>query len=108
MEVRVRIPRFNLDKAVELYNAGPYIGTKEIMELFGVSDNTAAKLKKLALAKQEEKGRSRWDSRAVSIDCAYEAWGLDIDDLKRRQLSQDKIEKRRREWGIKEGCPPCG
>ena len=92
---RVRIPPYSVEDAVNLYLDMPNIRRTHIKELFHVSDTTAGHLKKMAEVKMREKGMSIMDTSAVNIDAAFEAWGIDINDLMRRQQMRDRIDRRR-------------
>lgn len=92
---RVRVPPYSVEDAVRLYTDMPNIRREHIIKLFHVCESTAGKLKKLAEEKMREKGMSVMDSCSVNIDAAYEAWGIDINDLMRRQQMRDRIDCRR-------------
>lgn len=98
---RVRIPKLrDIDLAISLYKF-PQLDNRDIMQLFGVERSKALQLKKFAQAAEDEAGVVRFAGRAVvSTTIAYRAWGIDIDDLLRRQLQDDKIRKRKKEWGL--------
>lgn len=71
----------NIASAVQLYYEKTEIGTAEIRELFSCGSNTAVRLKKQAQQRMAEQGVKTWDPKAVDLQCAYSAWGLDIDKL---------------------------
>lgn len=104
---RVRVPPYSVEDAINLYTSTPCIRRTHIKDLFHVSNTTAGQLKKLAEEKMREKGISIMDSCSVSVDAAFEAWGIDINDLMRRQQMRDRIERRRNRAG-KDGIAPCG
>lgn len=83
---RVRIPQItDLKTAIELYIKKSELSTKDIQALFGkVCKDTVVKLKYIAREKMAEKGVSAYNAAYVNTAAAYEAWGLDINDLKRR------------------------
>ena len=98
---RVRIPKLrDIDYAVSLYKY-PHIDNRDIMQLFGCSRTKALQLKKLGQAQEDEEGVMRYcGMTTVSTACAYRAWGIDIEDLMRRQLADDKIRRRKKDWGL--------
>lgn len=82
----VRVPQIeDIEFAIKLYYSKPQIGNKDISELFPHSgSSTICGLKKAAAQKMAEKGEMRYNSLLVSTKTAYEAWGIDINDLELR------------------------
>lgn len=92
IRVHVRIPNpTSLEAAVRIYYEYIQIGNREIMELFGVSDATALKLKKLAKEQMDAEGILPWNALQVETKAAYRAWGLDIADLEKRYNKLKKL-----------------
>lgn len=92
IKVNVRIPNpISLEAAVRIYYEYIQIGNREIKELFGVSDATALKLKKLAKEQMDAEGILPWDGLQVATKSAYKAWRLDIDDLEKRNNRLKKL-----------------
>lgn len=100
---RVRVPKLrDVDLAVALYKF-PALDNGDIMRLFGCQRGKALQLKKLAQAAEDAAGVIRFAGRlTVSTTIAYRAWGIDIDDLMARQLADDKIRRRKKDWGLAE------
>lgn len=75
----------DVGKAIEIYYSRTQLDISDMKELFGsVSDGTAVKLRQRARVVMKEKGYPIWNSRQVETTAAFEAWGLDIEDLERR------------------------
>ena len=83
---RVRIPQVaDLGVAIKLYYKRIELSNADIETLFGKhSSSTVAKLKKIAQDKMVEKNIMPLNALCVNTAAAYEAWGLDIDDLEHR------------------------
>ena len=88
-----RIQVKDIQTAVDIFYTYPELGTAQICQLFDCSRNTAARLKAAAKVKQKEKGIITYSDSNVNTRCAYEAWGIDISDLKKRLLEYQKIQK---------------
>ena len=84
--IRVRIPQIiDLGNAIKLYYMRIELSNADIETLFGKhSRNTVAKLKKMAQNKMVEKNIMSLNALHVNTAAAYEAWGLDINDLEHR------------------------
>lgn len=84
---RVRVPQItDLKTAIELYLKKSELTSNDILTLFGgnICKDTVMKLKNVARDKMEENHVRVWNTSCVNTAAAYEAWGLDIDDLKHR------------------------
>ena len=97
-KISIRIPRLrDIEGAIRIYYENIEIGTKEIKELFisrndtYISNSTAMKLKKIAKEKMAEKETQNWDASRVNTKAAFEAWGLEINDLEKRLLKLQKM-----------------
>lgn len=75
----------NIDTAVTLYYAKTEITTRDICAIFGCCKTTANLLKKQALEVQKKDGTPLYNARAVNVETAFRAWGLDIKRLERAQ-----------------------
>lgn len=86
MKIRVRVPQFeDLKTAIVLYHSRVELSNADIKKLFGAHcNNTISKLKALAREKMAENNVPAWNPQHVNTAAAYEAWGLDIEDLERR------------------------
>ena len=82
----MNIPQIaSVEIAVTMYWEKPCLFNEDIKKLFpGIGTQTVQRLKKLARDKASEKNEIQYNSRSVLTECAYEAWGLDIDALERR------------------------
>ena len=75
----------DITKAVELYYSRAQLSSEDVSALFGgVSRATVCNLKQKARVLMKERGLPIWDSKHVETKTAFEAWGLDIDDLEKR------------------------
>ena len=85
-KINVRIPQvISLFIAIKLYYERIELSNADIESLFGKhSSTTVAKLKRLAQDKMIEKNVMSLNALCVNTVAAYEAWGLDIDDLEHR------------------------
>ena len=95
-EVRVRVPQVkDLEAAIRMFYEKSAFGTKDIMEMFGVSVSTADRLKKLARMQEEEEGIQCRNTRFVNPDAAFRAWSLDIGRMEAslKRLRELKIYK---------------
>lgn len=75
----------NVDTAVTLYYAKTEITTRDICAIFGCCKTTANLLKKKAREVQDRDGTPLYNARAVNVETAFRAWGLDIKRLERAQ-----------------------
>ena len=96
MERYVRIPQLSdISLAVELYYSRIDLSNDDIKKLFGgIGGSKITALKKLADARRREVGMASWNPRRVNTVCAFEAWGLDIEDLERRLKALRRFEKK--------------
>lgn len=88
----VRVPRIaSVEKAVEIYLSKPYLGNAELRELFGkIGSTTCVKLKDMARCVMEERGLMTYNATTVNTKAAYDAWGLDIAELKKNYRELQK------------------
>ena len=78
-EVRVRVPQVkDLEAAIRMFYEKNAFSVKDIMQIFGVSNTTANRLKQRARAQEEKENIPCWNERFVNPDAAFRAWGLDI------------------------------
>ena len=79
----MRIPQItSLKTAITIYHTKRELGNKDIRALFGnVSNNTIVKLKELARAIMRREESPTLNETAVNTCCAFEAWGLSIEEL---------------------------
>ena len=81
----------DIGKAIKIYYSRIEMSNSDIKTLFGCGDGTAIKLKRIAKEKVLEKNIPIFDSRMVNTQAAFEAWGLDIQDLEKRYAKLKKI-----------------
>ena len=78
-EVRVRVPQVkDLEAAIRMFYEKNAFSVKDIMQIFGVSNTTANRLKQRARAQEKKENIPCWNERFVNPDAAFRAWGLDI------------------------------
>ncbi|MCD8327672.1 MAG: hypothetical protein LUC25_01095 [Ruminococcus sp.] len=70
--------------AVDFYDMYPELGTKEICELFDSSSGTARALKKKAKQQMVVDNTYTFIPGNVETTSAYKAWGIDINNYRRR------------------------
>ncbi|MCD7773166.1 MAG: hypothetical protein LUH08_03810 [Ruminococcus sp.] len=70
--------------AVDFYDMYPELGTKEIRELFDVSSSTAGILKRKAKQQMVEDDTYTFLPSNVETSSAYKAWGIDINNYRKR------------------------
>ena len=76
---------------LRIYYTYPELGSAEIKELFGVSDGTAIAMKKLVRKRQAEENVMVLDKHCVNTELAFKVWGIDIEDIERRQRKLEKL-----------------
>lgn len=89
----MNIPQItDIDTAISIYYRYPEISTKEMTRLFNKhSKSTISRLKKLAQKKMIEENVYAYGMYKVNTDCAYRAWGIDIQDLEKRRNKLQKL-----------------
>lgn len=94
-KIKVRIPQVtSLFIAIKLYYERIELSNADIRSLFGnLSSCTVAKLKDMARQKMIENNVPIWNAQRVNTEAAYEAWGLNIDDLERRYEKLKQFDK---------------
>ena len=76
----------DIDTAISIYYKYPEISTKEIILLFNKhSKSTVSKLKKIAQKRMIEDDVYSHGMYKINTECAYRAWGIDVDDLEKRR-----------------------
>lgn len=93
-EATINIPMIgSIQTAIRLYyRPQDFLFNKDIKELFpGIGDVRVQKLKQLAKAKTAERNGMLLNSHSVNTKDAYEAWGLDIEDLEKRYAKLKKL-----------------
>lgn len=89
---RVNIPQLvNLKQAITMYYTKTALTNSDIKALFACGPDKVADLKMLAKEVTAEKDKMQWNSLTVRTDDAFEAWGLDIDDLEKRYTKLKKL-----------------
>lgn len=83
----------DIEQATMLYYSQLELGCPEIQSIFHCSRSKAEKLKRIAREKAIEDNVRRIDKRNVPTKTAFEAWGIDIDDLEERIEKLNKIRR---------------
>lgn len=85
-KINVRIPQItSLETAIRLYYECIELSNSDIRVLFGkIGSTTLYKLKHTAQALMNERHTPVWNATKVNTEVAYEAWGLDVEDLEHR------------------------
>lgn len=93
-KIRVRIPQItSVETALQLYYNRIELSGADIKELFGeISNCTIAKLKNKARELMNERSTPIWNAQNVNTEVAFEAWGLNIENLERRYSKIQKLE----------------
>jgi len=89
----MNIPQItDIDIAISIYYRYSEISAKEIIQLFNKhSKSTVGRLKKLAQRRMIEENVYTYGMYKVNTDCAYRAWGLNIEDLEKRRNKLQKL-----------------
>lgn len=88
-----RIPQIkDIRSAIVMYYSKIELRSSDIKDLFDCSGATASKIKKIAREYMREQNTPVWNAGQVNTKAAYEAWGLDIDDLEKRYNKLKKLE----------------
>lgn len=91
MGVRIRQP-LSLEVTLRLYYERTELSNKDIIALFGkLSSRTISKYKAAARQIMIKKNVPTFNPLCVNTRAAYEAWGLDIDDLEKRHNKLIKL-----------------
>lgn len=90
----VRISDVSL--VVEMYYSKTELCNSDIREIFNCGSTAASKLKKQALEHQVSKNVKTFSARCVDTECAFQAWGIDIDKLEKKakklaQFNRNKL-----------------
>lgn len=79
---RVRVPQVqSLGLAIRLYYEKVELSVADIVELFGCTRPTARKLRLRGREEMEASGTPTWNEQNVNTECAFRAWGLDIEKM---------------------------
>lgn len=81
----------DIENAIRIYYSRIELFNPDIKELFGCSDSKACSLKKAAKEYAAQIGAPSINASGVYTKTAYEAWGLDIDDLETRYKKLQKL-----------------
>ena len=83
----------SVESALSVYYTYPQLKNTEIKEVFGhLSNAKVCQLKELAREKMNELEIPLWNATAVDTNAAYQAWGLNVNDLERRYAKMKKME----------------
>ena len=83
----------DIDTVIRLYYQYPELRNQQINELFGrkLSSCTIARYKKVVQDEARERGIYTSMPSAVNTKLAYEVWGIDVADLKKRREKLKKL-----------------
>ena len=83
--MNVRIPQIvSISDALRLYYTKRELRNTDLKVLFGaIGSARIVKLKDLARDTMRDKDVPTLDNQAVNTDCAYEAWGINIEELEK-------------------------
>ncbi len=89
----MRIPEIkNLETAIRMYWEKIELRSSDIKVLFeGIGSAKATELKRQAQKLMNERNTPQWNASRVNTKVAYEAWGLDIEDLEKRYSKLKKL-----------------
>ena len=89
----MNIPQItDIETAIVIYYRYPEISTKEIMQLFNKrSKSTINRLKKIAKKQMIENNVYSHGIYRLNTECAYTAWGIDVEDLEKRRNKLQKL-----------------
>ncbi len=89
----VRVPQIqNLETTIRVYYERIELRNADIREIFGsIGNDTMSGLKRAAKDKMKENDVPSWDAQAVNTEAAFEAWGLNIEDLEKRLTKLKKL-----------------
>lgn len=83
-EIRCNVPQVaDHAEALRLYREQTEIGTGDIAAIFGVSETTARRLKKVVRERMAEENTPSYNSSFVNVETAFKTWGLDVKKLER-------------------------
>ena len=93
VEHKIRVPQIkSLETAIRIYYERIELRNGDIREIFGsLGSKTICGLKQAAKDRMKENDIPSWDAKAVNTEAAFEAWGLDIDDLEKRLNKLKKL-----------------
>ena len=75
----------NLETVLNIYYGHTELTNALICELFDVSRSTALRYKNKALELQCERNHNTMNPNSVNTRDAFDAWGIDINDIERRR-----------------------
>ena len=83
--MNVRVPQIvSVGNALKLYYTKRELRNADLKLLFGaIGSARIVKLKELARDAMRDKDVPTLDNQAVNTNCAYEAWGIDVNELEK-------------------------
>ena len=82
----------DIDTLIKVYYENPELGTSEIKAVFpGVCNSTVYYLKKAAQEIMAKENMKSFRAHTVNTECAYKAWGIDVEDLEKRRAKLRKL-----------------
>ena len=91
--ILMNIPQIaDIDTAIGIYYRYPEISSKEITQIFRKrSKATVSRLKKIAQKRMIEDNVYSYGMYKINTECAYRAWGIDVEDLEKRRNKLQKL-----------------
>lgn len=82
----------DIDTLLKVYYENPELGTSEIKTMFpGICNSTVYYLKKAAQEIMVKENMKSFRAHTVNTECAYKAWGIDVEDLEKRRAKLRKL-----------------
>ncbi len=78
---------------LEIYYTHTEIENADIQRLFNCASSTATRLKMKAKELMANLTIRTWDASKVNTATAYEAWGIDIEEVEKRLTKLNKLKK---------------
>lgn len=94
-EIRINAPCriASIETALRIYYVYPELQNPQLCELFGrqLGSSTLSKYKKIIRDRQRQLDIKTSMPHAVNTAVAYEVFGIDVDDLEKRQAKLQKL-----------------
>ncbi len=83
---------FNVERAIEYYYEREDISNEEIANIFSCARRGSImnEKKKQAMARMKEEGRMPYKKGMIVTECAYRAWGIDVEALEKKMARHKK------------------
>lgn len=84
----------DISLVVKMYYSKTELCNKDIRDIFNCGSSTALKLKKKAMELQVKNNVKTFCANNVDTECAFQAWGLDIEKLERKATKLAQLNKK--------------